>query len=63
MVSGWREGYRVWPIFFYDRARRTVATIKRFRQMAAVFGGETWLLAVFGFFPVSEAAGSGTIIS
>ena len=31
--------------------------------MAAAFGGETWLLAVFGGFPVSYAASSGIIIS
>jgi hypothetical protein len=31
--------------------------------MAVVFGGETWLLAVFGRFAVSEAAGSGIMIS
>jgi hypothetical protein len=36
---------------------------KRLRPMGAVFGGETRLLAVFGRFPASEAAGSGIIVS
>jgi hypothetical protein len=31
----------------------------RWRQMAVAFGGDTWLLAVCGRFPASEAAGSG----
>jgi hypothetical protein len=31
--------------------------------MVAAFGDETWLLAVFGGFPVSYAAGRGIIIS
>jgi hypothetical protein len=35
---------------------------KRLRPMGAVFGGETRLLAVFGCFPASEAAGSGIIV-
>ena len=48
-----REGWKV-AVYILPRLRKADGGgYKRLRQMGAVFGGETRLLAVFGCFPAS----------